>query len=132
MSTLVLAQVPDTDVPPSVAADQLPLVWVDDDIVDRNSMRVVALDTGGTSIPDLDRAVFGARDHPFALTVEGHAGDVSGVALESENGVRIRGFEVIKLDVLVSRSGEIALVGRDGKAVYLRVGMRNRALTYPR
>lgn len=127
MSTLILAQVPDTHVPATVAANELALIRVDDDIVDRDSVRVVTLDAGGASIPDLDGAVFGASDHPFPLAVECDAGDVGGVTFESEDGVGVRGFEVVELDVLVSCGCEKALVGRDAEAVDLRVGMLDRS-----
>ena len=40
---LVLSQVPDPHVTTAVAADELSLVWMDDDIVDRDAMSVVAL-----------------------------------------------------------------------------------------
>jgi hypothetical protein len=132
VSTLVLAQVPDANISSTVTADQLALVWMNDDVVDGNSVRVIALDTRGTGIPDLDGAIFGASDHPFPLAVKGYAGDVAGVTFEGEDGVRIRGLDVIKLDVLIPRSCEIALVGRDAKTVHLRAGVRNGTLAYSR
>jgi len=132
VSTLVLAQVPDTNVPSTVTADKLALVRMNDDIVDRNSVGVVALNAGGASIPDLDRAIFGASNHPFPLAVEGYAGDVAGVTFEGENGVRVRRLDIVELDILVSCSCEITLLRRDAKAVHLRVRMLNGTLAYSR
>ena len=82
MRALVLAQVPDADCTGAVAADKLALVRVDDDVIDGGTVVVVALDRAGPDVPDLDRAVLGARDHPLALAVEGDGGHVGRVTLE--------------------------------------------------
>lgn len=53
---LVLAQVPDPHVAAAVAGDELALVGMDHDVVDRHAVGVVSLDQSGAGIPDLDRA----------------------------------------------------------------------------
>jgi hypothetical protein len=45
--------------------------------------------------------------------VECHAGDIAGVALKFEQGRRICGAYVEKLDGMVAGGGKEALIGRD-------------------
>lgn len=123
---LVLAQIPDAHIAPAIAADQLALIRVDDDIIDRDAMGVVALHAARACVPDLDGAILGARHHPLALAMEGDAGDVGRVAFKGEHGIRIRRLDLVELDRVVAGGGEEALVGRDAEAVDLRVGMRDR------
>ena len=111
MGALILPQIPDPHIPPSIARNQLPLVRMDDHIVDRTAVQIIALYAPCPRIPDLHRTVFGARHHPFALAVERHACDVAGVAIESEHGARIGGADVVEFDVVVACCGEVALVG---------------------
>lgn len=89
MGALVLPQVPYPHVSSSVTADEFSLVGMNDNVVDGHAMTVVALDTSRFCIPDLDCAVLRTGDHPLSLTVEGHSGDVVGVALECEDGIWI-------------------------------------------
>ena len=84
---------------------------MDDHIVDRAPVQVIALYAPCTRIPDLHRSVFGARHHPFALAVERYARDVASVSIESEHGARVGGADVIELDVVVTCCGKVALVG---------------------
>jgi hypothetical protein len=63
--------------------------------------------------------------------VESDTRDVGGMAFKGENRVRIRGFDLIELDRVVSRSGEEAFVGRDAKTIDLRVWVGYRARAYP-
>lgn len=115
MCTFILAQIPDPNIPTSITRDQLSLVRMDDHIVDGSdvgdqvsggvAMDVIALDAARSCVPDLDRAVFGAGHHPFALAMEGHAGDVAGVSVEGEDRVGVRGADVVELYVVVSRRG---------------------------
>ena len=112
MGALVLAEIPDPHIARAVAADELPLVGVNDYIVDRAVVVVVALDRACASVPDLERAVFGTCYHPFALDVECYACDVAGMAFEGEERVGIgRGADVVELDVFVAGGREPALVG---------------------
>lgn len=130
--TLVLAQIPDAHIASAIAADQLALVRVDDDIVDGHAVGIVTLHAARARVPDLDGAVFGARHHPFALAMECHAGDVGGVSFEGEDGVRICRLDLVELDGVVARCGEEALVGRDAQAVDLRIGVRDGPRTNTR
>ena len=54
MATLVLAEVPYTDVTASIAGDELALVRMNDNIIDWNAVGVVSLDVTSTCIPDFD------------------------------------------------------------------------------
>lgn len=92
---------------------------MDDHIVDRAPVQVVALDAPRARVPDLHRTVFGARHHPFALAVERDARDVARVSIEGEHGAWVGGADVVELDVVIARCGEVALVGGDTEAVYL-------------
>lgn len=56
VAAFVLAKVPDANVAAPVAGDELALVRMDYDVVDGDSMRVVALDVPTTRVPDLDGA----------------------------------------------------------------------------
>lgn len=127
MGAAVLGEIPDPDAAGPVAADDLALVRVDDDVVRGAAVVVAALDGAAAGLPDLDGAVLGARDHPLALAVEGDAGDVARVALECEQGVRVGRLDVEELDRVVAGGGEEALVGRDAQAVDLRVRVLDRA-----
>lgn len=127
VGTAVLGKVPDPDAAGPVAADDLALVGVYDDVVGGTAVVVAALDGAAAGLPDLDGAVLGARDHPLALAVEGDARDVARVALEGEQRVRVGGLDVEELDRVVARGGEEALVGRDAQAVDLRVRVLDRA-----
>ena len=100
MCAFALAEIPDAHIPASVDADQLPLVGMNDDVVDRKAagVGIVALDRRRAGIPDLDRAVLRACDEPFPFTMPSDARHVARVSLEGEHGVRVRVFDVIELD----------------------------------
>ena len=55
--------------------------------------------------------------------MEGDAGDVVSVALEGQDWIGVRGFDVVELDVGVGGGGEETLVGGDAEAVDLGVGV---------
>jgi hypothetical protein len=123
VTALVLAQIPNPHIASAVTANQLSLIRVDDYIIHGDSMIVIPLYRTTSSIPDLDRAVFRTCHHPFALAVERNARDVACVAIEGEDGVRIRGLDVVEFDCVVAGGGEVSFVGRDAEAVDLRVGV---------
>lgn len=100
---------------------------MDDYIVDGGTVDIVTLQTSSASIPDLDRAIFGAGDHPLALTVKGDTSDVVGVTLEGHHGIGVGGLDVEELDIVVTCSGEKALVGGDTQTVHLGVRVLNGA-----
>lgn len=54
----VLAQVPDPHVAAPVTADELALVWVDDDVVDGVAVGVVPLHGGCACVPYLNCSIF--------------------------------------------------------------------------
>jgi hypothetical protein len=108
---IVLGEVPDANTPTSVAADDLALIRVYDDVVCWAAMVVAALYYSCSGFPNLDCAVLGARDHPLALAVEGDAGNVSCVALKHKKRIWIRRLDIEEFDGVVTGSGEEALVG---------------------
>lgn len=57
MRTLILTQIPDPNVPASITADQLTLIWVNHNIIDWNAMGIVSLYISAPRVPDLDGAV---------------------------------------------------------------------------
>ncbi len=123
----VLGQVPKPDAAAPVAADDLALIRVDNHIVNRGAVVIAPAYSPGTSIPDLDGAILGARHHPFAVTVECYASDVACMALKNRGGSGVRGTDVEQLDCVVARGGEESLVGGNAQAVDLRVGMLDGA-----
>lgn len=84
MGAGILGKVPDADVSRSVAADNLALIRVYHDVVDRAAVGVAPLDISRACLPDFDSAILRARDHPLALTVERHACNVARVALKRQ------------------------------------------------
>ncbi|KAJ8106163.1 hypothetical protein OPT61_g9722 [Boeremia exigua] len=127
VAALVLAEVPDAHIAAAVAADQLALVGVDDDVVDGDAVGIVALDIATAGVPNLDRAVLARGDQPLGLAVEGDACDVAGVAIEGQDRVGVGRLDVVKLHRVVTSSGEVPFVGRDAEAIDLRVGVWDRA-----
>lgn len=121
MGADTFAEVPDTDHTGTVTANELALVGMDDHIVDRSPMDVVALETAGASIPDLDSTILGAGDHPLALAVEGNSSDIVGVTVEGHHRVGVGGFDIIQLDIVMTGGGQVALVRGDAKTVDLGV-----------
>ena len=82
-------------------------------------MLIIPLHRGPARIPDFDGPIFRTGDHPFPLAMEGDARDVAGVAFEDMEGGRVRGADVVELDVVVAGGGEEAFVGGDAEAVDL-------------
>lgn len=62
VAALVLSKVPDPDITSPVATNKLALIRMNNHIIDRNAMGIVALHISAPRIPDLDRAVFARRD----------------------------------------------------------------------
>ena len=110
MRAFVLSQVPDAYIPTSIAADELALIWMDYDVVDRHTVTVVSLDVSGPSIPDFYRAIFGASDHPFAFAVERNTSNVARMSFKSQNGGRVCRLDVVKFDSVMSSGGQESLV----------------------
>lgn len=70
MRAFILSQIPDPDIPPAIARNQLALIGMDNHIIHRTAVLVVPLYTPRPRIPDLDRAIFRARHHPFPFAME--------------------------------------------------------------
>ncbi len=86
-------------------------------------MIITSLHSSRPRLPNLHGPVFGGCNHPLSFTVEGDTCDVVCVSLESEDWVRVCGFDIVELDVVVARCGEETLIGGDAEAVYLGVGV---------
>lgn len=111
VGTVVLGQVPDSYAARPVAADNLALVGVDHNIVHRAAVVIAPLNCPRPRLPDLDSAVLGAGHHPFSFAVESDTGDVARVALKSQQRVRVGRLDIVELDGVVARGGEVSLVG---------------------
>ena len=127
MRTLVFTEIPDPNIASTIATDELPLVWVDDHIIDRYSMRVVSLNSSRACVPDLDGSIFRAGYHPFALTVERYTGDVGSVAVKGKHRIGVRRLDIVELDSMVAGGGKVALVWRDTKTIDLGIWVWNSA-----
>lgn len=122
MSAFVLTQIPYSNIATAITRHQLPLIRMNDHIVDwgdvsdqvpyRGAMDVIALNAARSCIPDFDRAILGARHHPFALAMERHAGDVARMPIEGDYRIRVGRADVIKLHVVVSGRGQVPFVRR--------------------
>ena len=53
--------------------------------------------------------------------MEGDARDIASVAIEGENGVRIRRLYVVELDRVVPGGSKVTFVRRDAETIHLRV-----------
>lgn len=113
MSAFALAEVPDTDIATTITTDEFTLVWMNDDVVDRISVLVVALNLARSSVPNAHGGVFRAGDHPLALAVESNAGDVVGVSLKFHDRVWIGRLDVVKAHHVSASCGEVFLVWGD-------------------
>ena len=102
---------------------------MDDNVVGWGAVVVASLDSSGACLPDLDRSVLRACNHPLALAVEGHTGYIAGVALEGHEGLRVRGTNVEQFDIAVAGRGEVSLVGGYTETVHLRLGVLDGART---
>lgn len=129
--THALSQVPDSHRTGTIPADELSLVWVDDNIVNGRLVDIVALQTACASVPDLDGSVFRAGNHPLAFTVEGDSGDIVCVAIEGHDRVGVAGLDIVELDIGVSGGGEVTFIGRNTQTIHLRVGMLQSARADP-
>lgn len=123
MGAIILRQIPDPDTTTAVTRHYFPLIRMNHHIIDWTPMIITPLYSSCSRLPYLHRTIFTTGNHPFPFAVEGHAGDVVGVAFECEDRVWICGFDVVELDVGVGGGGEEALVGGDAEAVDLRVGV---------
>lgn len=113
MGAVILSKIPDPDASAPVAAYDLALIRVYNDIVYRRTVAVAALDSAGARLPYLDAAVFRTRHHPFPLAVERDSRHVSRVAFEGKQGVRIRRLDIVELNRMVTGRCQEPLVRRD-------------------
>lgn len=113
MTTLILPEIPNPYIPSTITTYQLPLIRMYNHVIDRHAMHIIPLHITTPRIPDLDRAVLGRRNEPFGFAVKRHARDVTRVPVECQDCVGVGGFDVVELDGVVARGGEVALIGGD-------------------
>lgn len=113
VSADAFTQVPNPDNTSAIAANEFALVGVDYNVVDRSFMRVIALQAACTGIPDFNRTVFRAGDHPLPLAVKRDAGDVVRMAVEGHDRIGIGRFDVIQLDIIVAGGCQVPFIGGD-------------------
>lgn len=95
MRAVVLGQIPDAHASIPVAANDFSLVGVNHHIIRGAPMTVASLNCARSRLPDLDRAVLRAGDHPFPFAMESDACDIPGMAFEGMERVGVRGFDVV-------------------------------------
>lgn len=88
-------------------------------------MDVISLQAPGSSIPYLDRTVFATCDHPFAFTVERHARDITGMAFEGHDRIRVCGSNIVQPDIVSTSRCQKLLIRCDAESVDLGFGMLN-------
>ena len=113
MGAVIFGKVPHPDTASTITADDLALVRMNDYVIDRTAMSVAPLNGTTSSLPNLDCAIFRARDHPLSFTVKCYTGNIAGVALESQERVGIRRLDIVELYSMMTSSCEEALVRRD-------------------
>jgi hypothetical protein len=126
---VVLSKIPNANTAATVTADNFALIWVDHHIIDWASMRIAALYRTTPRLPDLDRAILRACNHPFPLAMERNSSYVSSVAFETKERIGIRRFDIVELDGMMTRSCKETFVGGYAEAIDLWVGMLDCAGT---
>jgi hypothetical protein len=106
-------QVPNPDDTSAIPTNKFALVGVDYNIVDWSFMRVIALQAACTGIPDFNRTVLRAGNHPLPLAVKRDASDVVCMAVEGHDWIGIGRFDVIQLDIVVTGGCQVPFVGGD-------------------
>jgi hypothetical protein len=119
MSTNALAQVPDTDHAGVITTDEFALVGMNDHIIDRSPVDVIALQATSASVPDFHSSILGASDHPLSFAMECNTSDVVRVTFEGDHGIGISRLDVKELDIIVASSSEESFVRSDAKAIDL-------------
>lgn len=119
MRAIVLRQIPYPHTATSITAYNLSLIRVYNHICYWGPVRITPLNRTTPSLPYLHATIFGARDHPFPLTVEGNASYIPGMTFESEEGIRIRGFDIVELNGVMTGGGKESLVRGYAKSIDL-------------
>lgn len=123
MRTEVLAKIPNLHSAGAVTGDQLPLVWMDHDIVDGTLVIIDPLDASVLGVPHFDEAILGAGHDPLPFTMELHTSDVPGMAGEGHDRLRIGRLDVEKLYIVIACGSEKPFVWGNAESIDLRVRM---------
>lgn len=94
MRACVFGKVPYSNAARSIAADDLALVWVYDNIVGGGAMVVASLDSTGSGLPDLHCAILRACNHPLPFAVESDPRDIACVTFKDKDRGRVGGAYV--------------------------------------
>jgi hypothetical protein len=89
VGAIVLSQVPNTNTSSTITANNLALVGMNDHIIDRAAVRVASLNGTTSSLPDLDKAILRARDHPFSFTMERDTRDIASMTFKGEERIGV-------------------------------------------
>lgn len=108
---LVIAQIPDHEYSAAISADQLALVGMDYDVVDRVVMGVVPLNGSRSCIPYSYSAVLRACNHPFPFAMECDACNVVGMAFEGHDCIWVARLDIVQPDDMPPRGSKVLLVG---------------------
>lgn len=126
MRASTLTQVPYPNSPGTITANQLPLIRVDDNVVDRSLVRVIPLNGPRPGVPNLDGTILGASDHPFSLAMECNTSDIVGMALEGHHRACARcRLYIIEFDVQTACRCDISFVWGNAQPIHLRVWVLN-------
>lgn len=112
MRAVVLCQIPYAHTSSTITADDLALVGVDNNIIDRRAMGIASLNRTTSCLPDLHRAIFRACDHPFALAMKCNTSNIASMTFERKQRVRVCRFDIVKLDAVVAGSSKEPFVRR--------------------
>ena len=72
----VLSQVPDSHIAAAIATNQLPLIGMDNDIINRHAVHIVTLYIATPRVPDLHSTIFAGRNEPLGFAVKSDASNV--------------------------------------------------------
>lgn len=113
VGAFALAQIPDANVSASITTDKLALVGMNNHIVDRMCVLVVALNLPGSGIPHSHCHILRARDHPLALAVERNSRHIISMPFELHDMVGIAGLDVVETHHVPARGSKVFLVWGD-------------------
>lgn len=131
MAAVVFGKIPDSNTARTIAAYDLALVRMNHNVIGGAPVVVASLDCSGSRLPDLDCAILGRCDHPFAFAMKSDSCDIASVAFERQERVGVRGLDVVELDGMMTSGSQVSLIRRDAEAIDLRVRMLNRTRADP-
>ena len=129
MRAVILCQIPDSNTPALVAANNLTLVRMNDYIIDSSAMRVTSLNCATSSLPYFDCAIFRTRDHPFTLAMKLNTSYIASMTFKGKKRIGVGRFDIVELYRVVPGSCKEAFIRRNTESVNLRIGVLYRSRT---